>query len=507
VQDLPSRLDKHSGPGISRAEIDIWEHAALLYHAYEWQAAADIFHDLAQRLVDIEKRTLCLLNTALIQARLGDVGEAAATLEEASPIATERTLLILSYIVGLVNCTLGDLAKAGACFEISLASFGHEDVDLAEADMKLLLEYGTVHENLRAVKEAGFRKDVTGSSLVPLNGIPAELIFEAPRRPPEDVSTDGELQVFCNQSPQMALLRSRTQKHAKSMSHGKDPFITILPSPEPSPRDLRTSSFPVVSPPKTSVASIPARTESERSTAKKKRFDWRRRPSEPHRSGDTPATINPAQYNRPAGKASRGHMVPRDPRGEYAPVGELAHFIEAYAPENGRETASSVTPLEPDSRLLARVRSKKLLEDGHDIVASPQESPLPGPNTVIPTAASPEVLQPTVYRRPRQIDDNFSSKPDPQPNWHKLGTYPQPKGIKRAMTDAQAEDVRRNKEREHTLRILEGKVRAQSATTRYQAPPWLNKPLPLPPDENSQRPADCESVATVNFFEKVIANG
>jgi tetratricopeptide (TPR) repeat protein len=513
VQDLPSRLDKHSKPGISRAEIDIWEHAALLYHAYERQAAADIFYNLSQRVVDFGKRTLCLLNVALIQARLGDFQDAAATLEGAVTIATDQTLLIVSYIVGLVSCAIGDFAKAGACFEICLADFGDEEVDLADMGIAFALEYRMVHENFRAVKEAEFRRQVTGSSLVPLNGIPAEMIFEAPQRPLEAVRNDGEQHVSLNQSPQTAFLRSGTQKSARSRAHEKDTFITILPSPERSPRDLRTPTFAVVSPPKPSAASKPARTQSQRSTAEKKRFNWRRRPSEPHRSRDTPAALNVAQHNRPAGKSSRGQMVPRDPRGEYAPVGELAHFIETYAPEYGRETSFSVTPVEFDSRLSGRVESKKLLENGHDVLASPQESPLSGPRTAISKAASPEVLQPTVYRRPtlkptQRIDDNASPRRDPQPKWRKPGTYTQPTGIKRAMTDAQAEDVRRDKEREHTLRLLEGRVRAQSAKTTYRPPLWLNKPLPLPPEEASQNSAeDCQSVATVNFFEKVIADG
>ncbi|RMZ30243.1 hypothetical protein D0859_05656 [Hortaea werneckii] len=73
-------------PKLSSAHIDLWEHAALLYHHFEWQTAIETFQHLFHTIPVSapEARTRCLLNVGIIQARLGDYALAAQTLEDAA---------------------------------------------------------------------------------------------------------------------------------------------------------------------------------------------------------------------------------------------------------------------------------------------------------------------------------------------------------------------------------------------------------------------------------------
>ncbi|KAI7056797.1 hypothetical protein KC352_g44303, partial [Hortaea werneckii] len=109
-------------PKLSSAHIDLWEHAALLYHHFEWQTAIETFQHLFHTIPVSapEARTRCLLNVGIIQARLGDYALAAQTLEDAA--RTDGEFVLTPFLLGIVEWELGNLIKAEACLEISLVA-------------------------------------------------------------------------------------------------------------------------------------------------------------------------------------------------------------------------------------------------------------------------------------------------------------------------------------------------------------------------------------------------
>jgi tetratricopeptide (TPR) repeat protein len=63
--------------------FDLWEHACLLYHNFEWQSAADTFAYLAKVSSDPIDQRIFVLNRGLIEARLGDFDLASVSFEKA----------------------------------------------------------------------------------------------------------------------------------------------------------------------------------------------------------------------------------------------------------------------------------------------------------------------------------------------------------------------------------------------------------------------------------------
>lgn len=51
---------------LSAQQLDLWEHAALLYHSYEWQTAAEFFVKLATDIEDVGWSSRCCLNAVLV---------------------------------------------------------------------------------------------------------------------------------------------------------------------------------------------------------------------------------------------------------------------------------------------------------------------------------------------------------------------------------------------------------------------------------------------------------
>ncbi|KAK1814522.1 hypothetical protein LTR12_011076 [Friedmanniomyces endolithicus] len=172
---------------LTAQDIDLWEHAALLYHGYEWQASIDAFKNLAGRLAG-EIRTLCALNVSIIQSRLGDNLDARQTLEAAA--THDQTHVLIPFILALVEWDLGNLAKTQACLNLCWESLSKSDrVDFRAQGLEFVLTAEYVHKLLRYLRETGFDRYGTakrGSVHVVPSVLPAEYIFEAPPRPGAD---------------------------------------------------------------------------------------------------------------------------------------------------------------------------------------------------------------------------------------------------------------------------------------------------------------------------------
>ncbi|TKA80962.1 hypothetical protein B0A55_02397 [Friedmanniomyces simplex] len=179
-----SIADDEPARSLTAQDIDIWEHAALLYHGYEWQDAIDAFRSLVSRL-DGEHRTLCALNASIIQSRLGDYLEARQTLEAAATY--NQNYVLIPFLLALVEWDLGNLTKTKACFDGCLESLRRSgNVDYRAQGLDFVLTADYVHQLSGHLRETGYDRYGTAKRgivhIVP-SVLPAECIFEAPPRP------------------------------------------------------------------------------------------------------------------------------------------------------------------------------------------------------------------------------------------------------------------------------------------------------------------------------------
>jgi hypothetical protein len=550
---------------LSKQHVDIWEHAALLYHGYEWQAAADTFYFLAHKLGDTEERTLCFLNTALIQARLGDFEAAATTLEEA--VAIDQDYLMTAFIVGLVRYELRDAAKAEACFEICMDGLVHHDIDHNDVRMSFVLDRPMVHGNLRAVREAQFRAKVTGSDLALMNSIPLECIFEAPLRFSQ---VDGVETTSQSLSDNISLLDDLPERMQGITLVGpaKDFPRRNVPSPGEWFKSLRSpASSTITSPAEGPLSSIPEHGETtspaiyspatlyssavpSTKAALRKRITWHRRPSTPYTPrdarADSESTRDLARFIRTAGQAQLHDLVPRNPRGEYVPVDELATFINAHSPEKIQEAVSGnriqlnqhlVQNFTLNRQLSSVVSSPTSLQhvETHSEIPAPivqfarphdeleshwsssttsePISPFTLPSPVVSTF---QVLQPQAYdpaepkKTRREIGIREGEISPPSMQRYDFGGHRPPIFRKLVKQERPAPNEHSERERDHTLQLLEGTLPPMSEriakASRLRS---MDKPLPLVPaakdgETSSSSASSPKSVATENFFEKVL---
>ncbi|GAB1734714.1 hypothetical protein NU195Hw_g9156t1 [Hortaea werneckii] len=325
-------------PKLSSAHIDLWEHAALLYHHFEWHSAIETFQHLSDTIPTSapEARTRCLLNAGIIQARLGDYALAAQTLEAAA--RTDGEFVLTPFLLGIVEWELGNRIKAEACLEISLVALrrykGEGEVRVSPYGVGFMLREEIVREMLGRLRGVDPRSEEARSTIVGFAVLEAEFIFEAPAREgrledvsvrrreeeEEEVVSVGEKASISRQtehlsesSPKPAVKNPRgTFQDLKSFLRGHKP----IPPPHPSSPGVLTLPDPSRRPPHPPTATAEATYHST----------WRRRPPTPY--------------------------IPRDARGEYHSVGELARFIRRYqnqlepmAPRDPRGEAESTGEL------------------------------------------------------------------------------------------------------------------------------------------------------------------
>ncbi|KAI7205972.1 hypothetical protein KC365_g17484, partial [Hortaea werneckii] len=338
----PQRPSPEQQPRLSSEHIDLWEHAALLYHHFEWHSAIDTFQHLALTIPAEAKeaRTLCLLNVAIIQARLGDYALAAATLEVAAH--TDGSFILTPYLLGIMEWELGNLIKAEACLEISLLALrrhaGEGNVDFSRHGLDFRLQGEVVREGLRRLRGVNlFSEEEVQGRIVGFPGFSADCIFEAPvreggrssssseeeedltvkRREEQDLPAKGGKEALSNRQPDSLVVSSSSPKPT-TIKNPRETFQDLkafLRGHKPIQRpNTRTSTAPPdplrPRPPHPLPAVAPAAAEATYHST------WRRRPTTPY--------------------------IPRDARGEYHSVGELARFIRRY-----QNQAAPMSPRDP----------------------------------------------------------------------------------------------------------------------------------------------------------------
>ena len=168
----------------SSGTVDLWEHACLLYHSYEWQSAADAFFQLEQHTSDFEVKCIFALNKGLIEARLGDLDTAmisfakAFEYDESNPVA--------HFLLGLAHAYTRNYAKAKTQFEHCLEDLKATGCDYQAHAGSFNLDTPMVQENIDHMRSrliataAGHGR--TSHLRTCLHIIPAEVLFEPPSR-------------------------------------------------------------------------------------------------------------------------------------------------------------------------------------------------------------------------------------------------------------------------------------------------------------------------------------
>jgi len=170
-----------SKPGL----LDLWEHACLMYHNFEWQSAADTFSYLAKLSPDPADQRTFALNRGLIEARLGDFDLASVSFEKALSLDVDDP--IAHFLLGVVSVVLEDHPTGYAHLKLTLERLPVEVLDYRTRGLDFGLARSDVEadaEQVRAILKAGkYHSGKTKVTPLCLHNIPAELIFEAPPRP------------------------------------------------------------------------------------------------------------------------------------------------------------------------------------------------------------------------------------------------------------------------------------------------------------------------------------
>jgi hypothetical protein len=165
--------------------FDLWEHACLLYHNFEWQSAADTFAYLSKVSSDPIDQRIFVLNRGLIEARLGDFDLASASFEKALLLDGDDP--VAHFLLGVVSVELQDHYAGYVHLKRTLERLPAEVLDYRTCGLDFGLSRSAVEadiERVRATLKSGTdRAGKATMTPICLHNIPAELIFEAPSRP------------------------------------------------------------------------------------------------------------------------------------------------------------------------------------------------------------------------------------------------------------------------------------------------------------------------------------
>ncbi|KAI7346139.1 hypothetical protein KC354_g14384 [Hortaea werneckii] len=428
-------------PKLSSAHIDLWEHAALLYHHFEWPSAIETFQHLAFTIpTSAQKaRTLCCLNAGIIQARLGDYVLAAQTFESAA--RTDGDFILTPFLLGIVEWELGNLIKAEACLEISLLAlrrYGRDgEVDFFRYGLGFRSRDEVVEEVLRRLRGVNplNSEQAAQSTIVGVVGLSADYIFEAPareekeelgefsgrRREEEEVISPGKKTLMSRRSDQFAESSSKpavknpreTLQELKSFLRGHKPIPSTNP-PAPGAFTL---------PPPLRPPQPPAAAEATYHST------WRRRPPTPY--------------------------TPRDARGEYHSVGELARFIRKY-----QNQISPMSPRDPRGEAESTGELARFIRYDEER-ASDEPITLLLPNVYKGTPPKLNNSRPSLRLLDRSSPDPGEEGDNPLANFHTAGSETSSLFRHSMLTIERAEVAR-----SEALRRLEGRARAGGKSLR-----------------------------------------
>lgn len=143
-----------------------------MFSAFEFEAAAELFVQLSRSILDDELySTVCLLNAAMIYARLGDFSKATQHLSDVEEV--EELLPITLCLMGHVEYEIGAFEKSQDCFRIALQAID-EDQAYDHLGLDYSLREDQIHQNLDFLAKRS-DQGMVGT-------IPGDVLFEAPPR-------------------------------------------------------------------------------------------------------------------------------------------------------------------------------------------------------------------------------------------------------------------------------------------------------------------------------------
>lgn len=180
----------------------------LLFSAFEWEAAAELFTQLSRSIpVDLYS-TVCLLNAAMIHARLGDFPTASQTLADARHV--EELLPITLCLMGHIEYELKNWEKAEDCLNIALQAI--KGTDTLRNYRSLGLDFVLCEDQINLIL------DVFPPAFGSLGTIPADNLFEAPPRKKNLMPASSWGEVDCRGPRSAASSESLSSRSFSSVS-------------------------------------------------------------------------------------------------------------------------------------------------------------------------------------------------------------------------------------------------------------------------------------------------
>ena len=370
---------------LTQQQLHLWEHAALLYHAFRWQEAADTFASLAQQIHNPELQLYCLLNCSLIMARFGDYERAMTILNVAAKINSDS--LILVFIMGSIAYEQQDYSKAEFCFQICLGSMNHEAIDFSDAGLDIILTYDMVLHNRR---EARAVQSCGASSAQAVYTIPADVIFEAPRCESADHEADS---LYCQPKPTSTHIKPVPPVHDHEVPQNRErvhddhlaaarlliPRKQVLKELANRPKARHGFDSHDDTPPHPTVTTSATSVRSDECNQ-----SWHGRRKSPYVPRDARAQSDSSRELACLVKKGTNdkRMTPKDPRGEYESVRELSSFVKNYAPDIVLQKAPELFDLAPE--VIASARLAYLLDEhyGESVTRPLQDRTLPSASPI-----------------------------------------------------------------------------------------------------------------------------
>lgn len=195
---------------LTNEQLDVWEHATVLYHGFDWQTAAETFLFLSRTINRNLESTLCLLNAALVFSRCGEYLTASKILHEAEP--NHQTLALTMFLMGHVEFELGKFREAEDSLKFALHSLNGSNQRFDHLGLEFVLRASHIQQSLRTFDT---KNDLVGM-LGTLGALPADGVFEAPSRNQATVASNQRPSMHSRSSTDSGMLPTLTDRSSPS---------------------------------------------------------------------------------------------------------------------------------------------------------------------------------------------------------------------------------------------------------------------------------------------------
>jgi hypothetical protein len=317
-------------PLLDSVSIFTWEDAIDLYHGFEWQESASSFFQLSRTVNDEECKTQCLLNAAIIYARMKKHRKAANVLEEIS--TTGDALALTLFLMGHVKYAMGASKDAEQCFRIALDQL--EGKSAIFSDLDFVLKPSHINLDLDAIRDSD--SNLVKSARLSL---PADGVLKPVSRPSlQNPSFKRNSQSFCKRDGTIVVVPPESPSSDVTIKPGPpSPVLAPIPieSVEYSSGDLKYHNMETENPKKPDSPAQKSLSSFRSLSTLVRRISYRQ-PSKAALTSEDDATTIPAVPTRP-----RPTHTARDARGIGQSVRELTNFIR-HLPSNDEANSTAL---------------------------------------------------------------------------------------------------------------------------------------------------------------------